>query len=850
MPGVGLVDVSEDLTSGQMVRRSDGISTFNFSLNNPQRKYDSLFIPNDRVVVMMKRLTWMRTFTGLLNSVPLLSAWPAVVNLSASCSLKRLYMWYWDANRETTQQMIRDALAGGITGDGGITNVILTILDKVVGWPASKVHIGAIPANWFDIAKKIAEQIVALAEQSNALSKSFAGDLTQHGVVAGQSGATGSLSVGTFGGQALNAGQTEIATTIIQIGKNLGLTDQDIVIALATGMQESKLADLAGGDRDSVGVFQQRPSQGWGTVTQCMDVTYATNKFYAALQAIPNRASMSVTQAAQAVQRSGFPNAYAPWENMAVALVQSFNGTSAAVSSNQAKHDPANRNGQAGASASAGGTPGQTTGYHLAQVALDFVTQYPSIKYVQGPTPLDFLAKNPPDYLDCSSFVQAIVLRATGGLQGLPRTTFTQIDWLLKNGAKKIPLDQALATAGCFIYMNGDGHVEISLGTGSKSDGLVGSHHPGSPASRGGYYSSDGYGLEMPGLTFTSVSGVATASGGSTAAGVNPGAGTSGNSTLAKDLPGWNANDPIDQLFGNQHWKPAATDTSSTSLAEALTGIRALMNDQPLLPYLTNLFAATMRSFCSAPNGDLIAWLPDYYGIWGTAGKVVVQEIELQNFTIDWSDDYLVTHQFTVASQVGGVTLNGLSGGIAYAALYTDGGTDLRVQTLGIASIDIPAIMWALFGINATTEESNNFAQYIYRHFGARPAYQEMPGVQGPRAEFWSALYLFTRAWAGQYNTDIPLTFMPEIYPGMLVQIPAYDFQAYVTSVTHSFSFGNGGGFHTTLNVIAPAHLKSGTSKNNANLLVGLPLAGQFQPGQNVGKVNLLPSDYTNGGAR
>jgi cell wall-associated NlpC family hydrolase len=93
------------------------------------------------------------------------------------------------------------------------------------------------------------------------------------------------------------------------------------VIGLATAMQESGLHNLNGGDRDSLGLFQQRPSQGWGTPAQIMDPTYAATKFYTRLMQVPNWDKLPVTVAAQAVQRSGFPNAYAKWEGLANALV-------------------------------------------------------------------------------------------------------------------------------------------------------------------------------------------------------------------------------------------------------------------------------------------------------------------------------------------------------------------------------------------------------------------------------------------------------------------------------------------------------------------------------------------------
>lgn len=143
------IDVSEDLIRGQLTRRSDGVSSFSFALQNTRRKYDRVFKPNDRIIVMMKRLTWVRVFTGYLNKVPLVTAWPKTVDLEASCSLKRLQYWYWDPNYTESYNMILASLSDergqGLGGDGGMTHLTKTILHDVVGWPEEKVHIGAIP---------------------------------------------------------------------------------------------------------------------------------------------------------------------------------------------------------------------------------------------------------------------------------------------------------------------------------------------------------------------------------------------------------------------------------------------------------------------------------------------------------------------------------------------------------------------------------------------------------------------------------------------------------------------------------------------------------------------------------
>ncbi|WP_423923975.1 LysM peptidoglycan-binding domain-containing protein [Frigoribacterium sp. 2-23] len=119
--------------------------------------------------------------------------------------------------------------------------------------------------------------------------------------------------------------QKHSARTIISVGRQIGASDQAIVIALAAAAQESSLRNIHYGDRDSVGLFQQRPSTGWGTVAQLTDPVHATKLFFGGktnpnkgftkgLLDVTNWSGMSVTQAAQAVQYSAYPTAYAKWE--------------------------------------------------------------------------------------------------------------------------------------------------------------------------------------------------------------------------------------------------------------------------------------------------------------------------------------------------------------------------------------------------------------------------------------------------------------------------------------------------------------------------------------------------------
>jgi hypothetical protein len=118
----------------------------------------------------------------------------------------------------------------------------------------------------------------------------------------------------------LTTEQVTNAITIAGVAHDRGLPERALIIALATVQQESRLRNLPYGDRDSLGLFQQRPSQGWGTEAQVQDPVYASAKFFDHLVQVPGWESGRLTDVAQAVQRSGFPEAYQQWEPMAAEI--------------------------------------------------------------------------------------------------------------------------------------------------------------------------------------------------------------------------------------------------------------------------------------------------------------------------------------------------------------------------------------------------------------------------------------------------------------------------------------------------------------------------------------------------
>lgn len=122
----------------------------------------------------------------------------------------------------------------------------------------------------------------------------------------------------------ISAEQMANAKKIIAQGQRMHLPPRAWVIALATSSQETKLHNygrLANNDHDSLGLFQQRPSSGWGAPNQLVNPSYAAGKFYSALEQVPNWKSLPVTVAAQSVQVSAFPDRYAQWEKLATNLI-------------------------------------------------------------------------------------------------------------------------------------------------------------------------------------------------------------------------------------------------------------------------------------------------------------------------------------------------------------------------------------------------------------------------------------------------------------------------------------------------------------------------------------------------
>ena len=258
--------------------------------------------------------------------------------------------------------------------------------------------------------------------------------------------------------------QVHNAATIISVGMSTGVPVRGWIVALAAAMQESQLVNLPdlgdANNADSLGLFQERPSQGWGTPDQIMDPVYSSSKFFEHLLGVPGWQTMTVAQAAQAVERSALPDAYSAWESDATQLVSAITGMA----------DPS------GAvsvlcGGGGGGPVSLPSGWSLppdtppaAATAIMWALGQLGTPYSFGGDCTDAHSGVPARECDCSSLVQQ-AFKAAG--IGLPRTSEEQFRTGSDvPGPEQLKAGDLVFVPGADGTMDQPGHVGIYIGSG------------------------------------------------------------------------------------------------------------------------------------------------------------------------------------------------------------------------------------------------------------------------------------------------------------------------------------------------------------------------------------------------
>jgi cell wall-associated NlpC family hydrolase len=413
-----------------------------------------------------------------------------------------------------------------------------------------------------------------------------------------------------------------------------------------------------------------------------------------------------------------------------------------------------------------------------------------------------------PNTFDCSGLCYASYVNGAGFDSKFPRDTYSQFDDLAP-----LPQNPNVWLPGDLVFYEPDAagqpnHVVLYAGNQMVYEAAQTGTQIRYTALYEGYMRAG----RVTGIGTGGTPGPSTPTGTAQNPVVNSGGdGSGGGGTDPSGLPGGltvqvgangqpvtldaNGNPASSSFITSWSWLEQAPDMLST----LLTGYRALMNDVPFLPMVETICQASLRSFCAAPNGDFIAWFPDYFNVYNSLGTVSISDIELQDFTVNWSDLQMVTHQFTAGTYTAqSYDVNNPGGAVSVVNMMNTG---------GVATIDFPQILQELFHIDPNDPTFSTAG--IYQRFGARPNYQSLGTIVGPEAEFWYALYLFQMNWSMQFAATVPICFMPELYPGIIMQIPSQGFQAYVQSVQHDFNLGPNGGFQTQVTICAPSEMGS-----------------------------------------
>jgi len=246
-----------------------------------------------------------------------------------------------------------------------------------------------------------------------------------------------------------------------------------------------------------------------------------------------------------------------------------------------------------------------------------------------------------------------------------------------------------------------------------------------------------------------------------------------------------------------------------TQEAIALTGRRSLMNDQPLLPWIEQIAGASLRSFMSMPNGNFYAFYPDYFGGLGRTAYWVINDVEIISGKIDLSDDALATHVFVVGDTT---PAEGGFGHVDFIDKINSAGVVNVYNAFMADFLNGPAEGTQSTMVDSTKPSLANkdAAINFLKKYGARPIVEEVPAIRSPIYETFLAYQRFCLLWAAQFKTTFEFTFMPELYPGGLVELEGHGIQCYVDQVVHSGSYESG--FTTTATLSAPAATKDSTT--------------------------------------
>lgn len=858
-------DVSRDVIRGTIHRKENSASTLFFTLAN-NGSYNGLFHRMDRVVVFLKRVRWQQVFSGYLDTVPYARLYGGEAEFKATCTLKRLMHTWWSPGLAKSRSVFNQFLVsqaletdGQDASDSGLGGTLRNLLSQVGGWQPRDIYIQNFPMPFYYFLQR---ELNSKREANRAASENFrrlllGKEWNQYapGTYAGYSNSAGPPGPGGAGEpyyiaqivaacDALGLGprtadltNTQKITEASETGSGardratqaaftqLGeasltqsqiITDSDAaILGVACAMVETgggltikNLANASvpeslrfpydglGSDNDSIGIFQQR-NQGWGVVSQRMDPRQAATMFFNALP--PDWRNLPPGEAIQRAQQSGFPERYAPAIPLAKQKVQAYRQLTKGAASTVAGALQSTPLGNAVTAigsatglnpatvvAAAGTTPGtpQDIQAQLGRPGTDSEAAVWEAMAQLG-KPYVWGAEGP-DAFDCSGLMHWAFRAAGVEVEGYTLAIRDQVPRVIGPPQR-----------GDMIISNGGGHVSMYLGDGT----VIESPTPGGR-------------VQIRPLNPAEIESVHRAA---PNGGFNPLVPRKDPLTGGPGLPvgtgtyysggtsGGQSSEPIAQNLFAFIFEP---DRFVNDIAELFTmDHKEFIDAEPLMQMVQAVSRASLRNFASAPDGSFMAYYPDYFGLDGKKAVVRLEDIELRDVKINFSDDNLTTHVY-------------VAGDHSFLGLESNINVNAWLETAGSVTVDHDWLFQRLQGI-APGDLGGVNGQDLMKRFGVRPLKVPVAMAGSQNLEFLLACQIFMEKWAQQYQTSVSFTFLPELFPGMRVILSGHDLQVYVSEVTHTFDWENG--FKTDAVIMAPSRTDPATAMTGVSGVFGTP---------------------------
>lgn len=689
----GIIDLSPHIVDFNLSRVVNEVSSFTCTFDNKYAVFDRRIRRMDRIVVFLKRTSWVQVFSGYIVTAPWQTVVPGNATIQAECTLKRLKHSYFDPWSVETQEMFpffNQETWEATSVDGGVAATIVRLLTQIAQWDMSQIQIQRIPSKWIQRAAKLLTKLNDAAAQD------------PDGTIDMIQTAMNNL-LDALGWQGWRRGAKDWAS------------DSNQFVPQTAGAGVGQYSDAQWFDKvGKTAIEMYPPNTGNVALTGgYIDTEHPELLFSLKVGGVEIQQKIESSNAALGKRLHLRLDAA---DGLAKLLDAFYN----------LKH----------------------TGYNIE---FGYLT-YDDAKILWNQSAQKKPAENADEGAWALYLKNGIRSGLTAPINGSP---------FLFGTAIKVTRSGALAK---WLRENKSNHERFGWFQ-FNNDPL---NFPDIYVFKGSPKYYDSTGRPKGQLEFDE------------------------KSTAAfKNL---NGSGPL-EVFGDNNifsfmWYYPELDVQSA----LLTGTRAWINDVPLLDFIKKTCGASQRDFQSAPNGDFVAFFPDRLGLYSNFPSLRVRDIEIIDFKSVVNDASLTTHFISMGAPE--VPVEGIDN-VLNAWLN---GSMLNIQQ--------PDVLKFLLGLDE--DAAADLGSQLVQMFGIRPRVEQNQYIRNRAYNFSIALHHFQQFWANQWKFAADFTFLPEIYPGMRIELVDRDppLAVYVESVSHT---GNRvSGFSTSVVVSTPTVLQNG----------------------------------------